>query len=123
MTVAFLVYAITAALSGESCRKSLLTGIFIFSASLFADQIWPPFEPVYLGCFHEIAGACFILILGAILLSEVQQLRHRQENLEQQQVLYQEQLARQEQEALNYLGQYEGTLNLSEKMIFPIIIK
>lgn len=154
MAVAFLVYAVTAALSGESCRKSLLAGISIFSTSLFADQIWPLFEPVYLGWFHEIAGACFILILGAILLSEAQQLRRRQENLEQQQVLYQEQLARQEQhyetlvnqiehtrkarhdlrhhvtalrqmlldhqeqEALNYLGQYEGTLNLSEKMIF-----
>lgn len=154
MAAAFLFYAVTAALSGDSCRKSLLAGISIFSASLFADQLWPLFEPIYLGWFHETAGACFILILGAILLADAQQLRRRQQNLEQEQVLYQEQLARQEQhyetlidqiehtkkarhdlrhhitalrqmlsdhqeqEALDYLGQYEGTLNLSEKMVF-----
>lgn len=159
MAAAFLVYAVTAALSGEPCHKSLLAGISIFSASLFADQVWPLFEPVYLGWFHETAGACFILILGAILLAEARQLRRREQCLEQNQVLYQEQLAMQEQhyetlvhqiehtkkarhdlrhhvtvlrqmlldeqapEALDYLCQYEGTLNLSDKMVFSSYYK
>lgn len=154
MAAAFLIYAVIAAFSGEDCRKSLLAGICIFSASLLADQVWPLFEPVYLGWFNELAGACFILILGAILLTEAQQLRRREQLLEQSQVRYQEQIARQEQhyesllgqiehtkkarhdlrhhitalrqmllehqiqEALDYLGQYEGSLNLSEKMVF-----
>lgn len=154
MAAAFFIYAVIAALSGEVCRKSLLTGISIFSASLLADQIWPLFEPIYFGWFNETAGACFILILGVILLTEAQQLRRREQLLEQSQVRYQEQIARQEQhyetlidqiehtrkarhdlrhhitalrqmllehqvqEALDYLGQYEGTLNLSEKMVF-----
>lgn len=154
MAAALLVYGVTAAHTGEVCHKSLLAGISIFSAALFADRIWPLFEPVRLGWFNETAGAVFILILGAVLLKEALQLKRRQLSLEQSQVLYQEQIARQEQhyetlveqidhtrkarhdlrhhitalrqmllgnqiqEALDYLGQYEGTLNLSEKMVF-----
>lgn len=154
MALAFLIYATAAALQENVRHKSLLSGISIFSASLIADRIWPLFEPVYFGWFPEIAGACFILILGAILLMEAQHLKRQQMLLEQQQVLYQQQIARQEQhyetlsnqiehakkarhdlrhhvtvlrqmlldqqfqEALDYLGQYEGTLNLTEKMVF-----
>lgn len=154
MAAALLAYAAIAARKEEGCPKSLLAGIAIFSASLFADRIWPLFEPVSLGWFNETAGACFILILGAILLMEAKELKNRQQVLEQSQALYQEQIARQEQhyetlvdqiertkkarhdlrhhivvlrqmlsdhreqEALEYLGQYEGSLNLSEKMVF-----
>lgn len=152
--VIFLLYAITAAFHENTGRKSLLAGISVFSAALIADLIWPLFEPVYFGWFPEIAGACFILILGALLLTEAQQLKRHQLQLEQTQVYYQQQIVRQEQhyetlvgqiehtkkarhdlrhhvtiirqmlldnrlkEALDYLGEYEGSLNLSEKMIF-----
>lgn len=155
MALAFLLYAFAAAYRDRAMRhKSLLTGISIFSASLIADQIWPLFEPVYLGWFPETAGACFILILSVILLLESQELKRQQLMLERQQTIYQQHIARQEQhyealvdqiertkkarhdlrhhitsisqmlldnqisEALDYLNQYEGTLNLSEKMVF-----
>lgn len=154
IAVVFLIYAVTAAFREDIGRKSLLAGISVFSASLIADLVWPLFEPVYFGWFPEIAGACFILILGALLLVEAQQLKRQQLHLEQTQVYYQQQIARQEQhyetlvnqiehtkkarhdlrhhvtairqmlldnrlrEALDYLGEYEGSLNLSEKMIF-----
>lgn len=155
IVLVFLLYAFTAALRDGSMRhKSLLAGISIFSAALTADLIWPLFEPIYLGWFPETAGACFIIILGAILLLESQDLKRQQLLLERQQTLYQQHIVRQEQhyealvdqiertkkvrhdlrhhvtvlsqmlldnqvnDALDYLKQYEGTLNLSEKMIF-----
>lgn len=154
MAAVLLVYAAAAACHGNVNHKILLAGISIFSASLMADQLWPLFEPVYLGWFPEIAGACFILILGAVLLMDAQHLQHQQLVLEEQHIVYKQQIARQEQhyetlvgqieharrarhdlrhhiialdqmlrdnqvrEAREYLGQYEGSLNLSEKMIF-----
>lgn len=159
MAAVFLLYAVFAALHEDTCHKSLLAGISIFSAALFADLIWPLFEPVYFGWFPEIAGSCFILILGILLLTEAQQLKRQQLHLEQTQVYYQQQIVRQEQhyetlvnqiehakktrhdlrhhvtairqmlldnrleEALDYLGEYEGSLNLSEKMIFSSYYK
>jgi len=66
-----LVSSVYGARKNAENARPLLVGAVVFGAALLMDRIFPLFEPIRFGWFSEISGACYVMMIGAIMANDV----------------------------------------------------